>query len=259
MQTTSPDARRTVFALTRMKPRRRGFIPCDPGKRTTHPHVLVAEISHSAVAEPAAIADAAGRVRGERLDQVEFHGAVSQAVRVRRLLRWRAASCTCSSPLPRKGGQGSGAGPVAFESSFGLLGDVHGPFGARMATGTTVTGLWSPRVSDRPAQHHECGPVLHPVGPCGRGVRGPGEQSHLLCIRLPAIRMTMHTFSLEDRRIACGVLGEGGCRQGGAGSLGVFDGRVRCTGRGGLSLPPARMRQSRTRRSGMPSCTVQSD
>ncbi|MCX5232983.1 DUF5954 family protein [Streptomyces sp. NBC_00233] len=88
LQATAHDARRTLaFALTWMEPRTRGLISYD-AEPDIDAHTLVAENTHPAVAELAAFADAADRLRARRLNQVEVRGTVFRVGRVRRLLRW---------------------------------------------------------------------------------------------------------------------------------------------------------------------------
>ncbi|MFJ6793535.1 DUF5954 family protein [Streptomyces sp. NPDC091268] len=88
---TAHAARKALdFALTWMWPRERGLIPMD-GEPRADARTRLAEGAAAAdrrAAELAAYVDAADRLRGGRVDRLEFHGAVYRIARTRRLLRW---------------------------------------------------------------------------------------------------------------------------------------------------------------------------
>ncbi|XIE81597.1 DUF5954 family protein [Streptomyces sp. SBR177] len=88
LQPTAHDARRALdFALTWLEPRQRGLIPFD-ADRDVDAHTVVAQNASPADGELAVLAEAAGRLRVGRLDQVEVHDTVYRIARIRRLLRW---------------------------------------------------------------------------------------------------------------------------------------------------------------------------
>ncbi|MFF8599901.1 DUF5954 family protein [Streptomyces sp. NPDC015232] len=85
---TAHDARRALdFALTWLEPRRRGLIPLH-ADRDVDAHTVVAQNAGPVDGELAVLAEAAGRLRAGRLDQVEVHDTVYRIARIRRLLRW---------------------------------------------------------------------------------------------------------------------------------------------------------------------------
>ncbi|MEU8619591.1 DUF5954 family protein [Streptomyces sp. NPDC048623] len=92
LHATAHDARRTLdFSLVWWEPRARGLIPRDvlgDARTPVDARTVVAEGTDPAVAELAVFAEAADRLRAERLDEVEVHGTVSRIGRTRRLLRW---------------------------------------------------------------------------------------------------------------------------------------------------------------------------
>ncbi|MFI8522441.1 DUF5954 family protein [Streptomyces sp. NPDC085481] len=88
LQATAHDARRTLaFSLTWMQPRTRGLIPYDAAP-DVDARTVVAENTSPAVAELAAFAAAADRLRAGRVNEIEVHGTVSRIARARRVLRW---------------------------------------------------------------------------------------------------------------------------------------------------------------------------
>lgn len=92
LHATAHDARRTLdFSLVWWEPRVRGLIPRDVVGDVHKPvdaRTVVAEGTDPAVEELAVLAEAADRVRAERLNEIEVDGTVSRIGRVRRLLRW---------------------------------------------------------------------------------------------------------------------------------------------------------------------------
>ncbi|MFJ3768995.1 DUF5954 family protein [Streptomyces sp. NPDC090082] len=92
LHASAHDARRTLdFALVWWQPRSRGLIPeasAEDFLAQRDARTLVAEGTGSSVAELALYAEAADRLRAERLNQVEVHGTTSRIGRTRRLVRW---------------------------------------------------------------------------------------------------------------------------------------------------------------------------
>ncbi|MEV6332046.1 DUF5954 family protein [Streptomyces sp. NPDC051909] len=92
LHATAHDARRTLdFALVWWEPRARGLIPRDvlgDARTPVDARTVVAEGTDPAVAELAVLAEAADRIRAERLDEIEVDGTLSRIGRIRRLLRW---------------------------------------------------------------------------------------------------------------------------------------------------------------------------
>ncbi|MFF7441872.1 DUF5954 family protein [Streptomyces sp. NPDC008122] len=92
LHATPHDVRRALdFSLVWWRPRERGLIPWDV-REDIHLHAdartVVAGGTDPAVAELAVLAEAANRLRAERLDEVEALGTVHRIARTRRLLRW---------------------------------------------------------------------------------------------------------------------------------------------------------------------------
>jgi hypothetical protein len=92
LHATPHDVRKALdFSLVWWRPRERGLIPWDVTE-DIHLHAdartVVAEGTDPAVAELAVLAEAANRLRAERLDEVEALGTVYRIARTRRLLRW---------------------------------------------------------------------------------------------------------------------------------------------------------------------------
>ncbi|MFJ6866751.1 DUF5954 family protein [Streptomyces termitum] len=92
LHATPHDTRRALdFSLVWWEPRRLGLISDDPERdiRTpTDARTVVAEGTDPAAAQLAVFAEAADRLRAERLDQIEVRGTVYRVGRTRRLLRW---------------------------------------------------------------------------------------------------------------------------------------------------------------------------